>query len=540
VRIGAALISVWDKSGVVEFARTLNKTYSAQILSTGGTAAALDEARIPVTPVDRITGFPEMLDGRVKTLHPKVHGGILADRGNVAHMEQLAQTGIQPIDMVVGNLYPFEETIARLDCTFENAIENIDIGGPCMLRAAAKNHRHVWVVCDPDDYERILEVFQSDPVGASADELRLSLARKAFQHVSRYDNAIQEYLAEQSGSGDRVTLKYGENPHQKAYFEPMADSGDEARVGPAALVSGPSLSFNNLMDGEAARSLVSDLVRASGRLGRCATALIKHTNACGCCVADDPIDSYKKAYLGDPIAAAGAVLCMSYPVTAAIAEAVMNSFRRWGKDAGASFFKVDVWIAPSFDPDALEMIRTPSEKRKWGGQCRILAVGEFGGEPDPSVREIKRIAGGILGQARDLVALNEDEWRVATKKIPTDDQMKDIRLAWLICKHTKSNAVTVCRDGMLLGNGAGQMSRVKAAEIAVDLARENGHGDNLDGAVAATDAFFPVPDGPGKLFDAGISSVIQPGGSNRDADVVSVANVSNASMILTGTRHFKH
>jgi len=298
------------------------------------------------------------------------------------------------------------------------------------------------------------------------------------------------------------------------------------------------MSFNNYVDGDSALSLVKDLTRAA--LGKYAVAFIKHTNACGCAIGDDPVDTYRRAYLGDPIAAAGGVLCMNFPVTREVAETVMYSFKNWGKGAGAAFFKLDVWIAPRFDEDAMELITTPTEKRKWGASCRLLEVNPMDEAPDETDLDYKKITCGLLVQQRDLIGLNEDQWKVVSKRLPTEKELADLRFAWLVCKHTKSNAITVCKDGMLLGNGAGQMSRVKSCDIAIQLARENGHGDQLAGAAAAGDAFFPVEDGPQKLVDAGITAVIHPGGSNRDADSIRVCDESNVAMIMTGTRHFKH
>jgi phosphoribosylaminoimidazolecarboxamide formyltransferase/IMP cyclohydrolase len=292
------------------------------------------------------------------------------------------------------------------------------------------------------------------------------------------------------------------------------------------------------MDGDSALSLVKELTRA--KLGKYAVAFIKHTNACGCAIGDDPVETYRRAYLGDPIAAAGGVLCLNFPITHEIADVVMNSFKSWGRDAGAAFFKLDVWIAPGFDDDAIELITTPTEKRKWGASCRLLAVGPMSKSPNDKELDYKKITGGMLIQQRDLLGLNEDKWKVVSKRDPTVAELADLRFAWLVCKHTKSNAITVCRDGMLLGNGAGQMSRVKSCDLAIQLARENGHDDRLKGAVAAGDAFFPVEDGPQKLIDAGITAMIHPGGSNRDADSIAVCDAANVAMIMTGTRHFKH
>lgn len=548
-KIKRALIAVYDKTGVADFARALVEEFGIEIISTGGTARYLKEAGIPVTMVEQVTGFPEMLDGRVKTLHPKVHAAILADRDNPDHMRQMAEQSIEPIDMVVVNLYPFEKTIADPDCSFEQAIEMIDIGGPCMLRAAAKNHKHVLVCSDPRSYDSVrLFLRHWNDEQARTTALRGS-AYRAFLATCLYDEAVSAWMGHQVGETseqktlrliDRRALRYGENPHQEAGIFELARRPEEpSLVDPKAVLNtAVEMSFNNYMDGDAALSLVKELTRAYPQ--QKSVAFIKHTNACGCAVGSDIADVYQRAYLGDPIAAAGGVLCMNFPVTHDVADMVMNSFRQWGKAAGAAFFKLDVWIAPAFDDDAVKLITTPTEKRKWGASCRLLAVGEMGGASDTHEMDYKKITGGMLLQQRDLAGLNEEQWQVVGRRKPTEAELADLRFAWLVCKHTKSNAITICRDGMLLGSGAGQMSRVKSCDLAIQLARENNHGDKLKGAVAAGDAFFPVPDGPQKLIDAGIAAIIHPGGSNRDAETVEVADAANVAMIVTGTRHFKH
>ena len=570
-KIKRALIAVFDKTGIADFARTLVDEFGIEILSTGGTARHLAEAGVPVTMVETVTRFPEMLDGRVKTLHPMVHAGILADRDKPDHLKQLAAQGIQPIDMVVVNLYPFEDTIGVPDCSLAQAIEMIDIGGPCMLRAAAKNHKHVVVLSDPADCEPVLDELRK--TGDVSPRTRQELACTVFSTTSDYDMAIASYLDEQlEAEGDKTeasqqspwfaedvvgigielgrkaATRYGENPAQSATVWTTGEDPTECNLlekpalGQAAagdpLIAG-EMSYNNYVDGDAALSLVKELTREP--LGRkYAVAFIKHCNACGCAIGDDPVDTYRRAYLGDPIAAAGGVLCMNFPVTAEIANTVMTSFASWGKQAGAAFFKLDVWMAPSFDDDALKIITTVTEKRKWGASCRLLAVGPMDTPICEEDVDFKRITNGMLVQQRDLIGLNEDDWKVVSKRQPTDAEMADLRFAWLVCKHTKSNAITVCQDGQLLGNGAGQMSRVKSCDLAIQLATENGHGDKLKGAVAAGDAFFPVEDGPQKLIAAGITAMIHPGGSNRDADSVAVCDQADVAMIMTGTRHFKH
>jgi phosphoribosylaminoimidazolecarboxamide formyltransferase/IMP cyclohydrolase len=548
-KIRRALISVYDKTGIVDFARTLHDEFGIEIISTGGTAKTLQEAGIPVTLVEQITGFPEMLDGRVKTLHPKIHAAILADRDNPEHMRQLEEQGIEPIDMVVVNLYPFEKTIADPNCTFEQAIEMIDIGGPCLLRAAAKNHRHVWVLSDRSCCDKFLALATTNdhPTAEEQRRFRQELAAAVFRQTAAYDTVIRNYLASQTKSSaaagdlpDSVTLirhqvaemRYGENPHQAGALyageQQLWSTVDRER-------QSAETSFNNYSDASAAFELCTELTRA--RPGLPAVCFIKHTNACGACVESDPVEAYRRAYLGDPNAAMGGILAVNFSVDAAFAEMVMQTYAQWGKPAGAGGFFVEVWLAPSFADDAVEIIRT---RKEWGKRVRLLAVGNMSVAPDAGEMDFKRIAGGMLMQTRDLVGLSEEQWKVVTARQPTDSQMADLRLAWLICKHTKSNAITVCRDGMLLGNGAGQMSRVMSCRIATWLAKENGHAEALENAVAASDAFFPFRDGPDILIDAGVTAIIQPGGSKNDQHVIDACNERNVAMIFTGTRHFRH
>ncbi|MEW6251746.1 MAG: bifunctional phosphoribosylaminoimidazolecarboxamide formyltransferase/inosine monophosphate cyclohydrolase [Planctomycetota bacterium] len=574
-RIRRALISVYDKTGLVEFARALVDEFGIEIISTGGTAKALQEAGIPVTLVEQVTGFPELMDGRVKTLHPRIHAAILADRDNPEHMRQLAEQGIAPVDMVVVNLYPFEQTIARPDCTFEQAIEMIDIGGPCLLRAAAKNHRHVLVISDLWDLKFFISQMRK-PTVTDDDALRDWRRERAFYALwmtARYDAQISKWLGENSGRyrlraetlrlvSDLPPLRYGENPHQSGdvleYDDPRPVAGvTKARSFSIAQLSNTlmpdgagslgardalPLSYNNFVDASAALELCAELTRACPRQVAC--CFIKHTNCCGARIGPDPIDVYAKAYLGDPNAAMGGILAVNFSVDVGFAEAVMETYARWGKplkDAGAPHapggFFVEVWLAPGFDDDAVDVIRT---RKDWGKRVRLLAVRGMSVAPDPDELDYKRIAGGMLVQTRDLVGLNEDQWKVVTVRKPDEREMDDLRLAWLICKHTKSNAITICRDGMLIGNGAGQMSRVMSCRIATWLARENGHADKLVGAVAASDAFFPFRDGPDILMEAGVTALIQPGGSKRDADTIQACNERSVAMTFTGTRHFRH
>jgi|CXWL01.1.fsa_nt_gi phosphoribosylaminoimidazolecarboxamide formyltransferase/IMP cyclohydrolase len=568
-KIKRALIAVYDKTGIVEFARALVDEFGIEIISTGGTAKHLKDAGIPVTLVENVTGFPEMLDGRVKTLHPKIHAAILADRDNPDHMRQLAEQGIEPIDMVVVNLYPFEKTVADPNCTFEQAIEMIDIGGPCLLRAAAKNFGSLIVIGNPGQYPYVLEAMREHK-GQPPYMMSLAYATDVFQRTSQYDLIIYSHWsrfiewamhreAAQAGQDaetepvpasasltlDRVVVpRYGENPHQVGSIWQVrsavglqgacnADGGLREWV---VKSGGGDFSYNNVADADAAFGLCAELTRIATEPSYCCT-FIKHTNACGAGTARSPSEAYQLAYLGDLKAAMGGVLAVSFPVNAEFAEAVMTTYDKFGKSAGAGGFFVEVWLAPSFDDNAVEIIRT---KKKWGENVRLLAVGDMSQPPDADIMQYKSIAGGMLVQTPDVLGLNEDQWKVVTKRQPIDSEISDLRLAWLIAKHTKSNAISICKDGMLIGNGAGQMSRVMSCRIATWLAKENRHEDKLKGSAAASDAFFPFRDGPDILIDAGVTAIIQPGGSKRDEDTIKACDERGVAMIFTGTRHFKH
>jgi phosphoribosylaminoimidazolecarboxamide formyltransferase / IMP cyclohydrolase len=543
--IKRALISVYDKTGIVDFARALVDEFGIEIISTGGTASLLKENGIPVTLVEQITGFPEMLDGRVKTLHPKIHAAILADRDNPEHMRQLKEQGIEPIDMVVVNLYPFEKTVADPNCTFEQAIEMIDIGGPCLLRAAAKNHRHVVVLTTSVGYDTVLGHLRSRK---RDEEDHCRWAALACQATSRYDACVSNYLHKAIDNGwpliqslialGPLSLKYGENPHSVgAYYAVYGHGRDGASLFADITVSDNEFSYNNFLDGDAAIELCKEMTRELCTSTRRVSLFVKHNNPCGVAISHNSKTSFQRAYLGDPNAAMGGVLACNFEVDAAFAETVMETYARWGKDAGAGGFFVEVWIAPEFHQDAINTIRTAKE---WGQRVRLLAVGDMSEPPDPKELEYKSISGGILVQTRDLLGLNEDKWKVVTKRQPSDQERSDLRLAWLIAKHTKSNAISICKEGMLIGNGAGQMSRVMSCRIATWLANENGHKERLAGSVAASDAFFPFPDGPNILIDAGVTAIIQPGGSKRDEEVIGACDARDVAMIFTGTRHFKH
>ncbi len=575
LKIHNALISVYDKTGVVELARALHEELGIELISTGGTAATLRQAGLPVRLVEEITGSPEMLDGRVKTLHPRIHAAILADRDRPEHMRQLAELAIEPIDMVVVSLYPFREVVARPDCSMQEAIEMIDIGGPCLLRAAAKNHQNVVVLPDLDLAPAVLEELRR--TGDVTPQTRRRLAAVAFALTTRYDRAISEYLTvEQSALPAACCLwlkrvawtRYGENPGQAGavYVDPDGPSvgpslltgqqvADCGPPGSSAAAAEVEMSFNNYLDATAALELCAELARAassSDLQGRseaprvsaagpspqpAVCCIIKHSNPCGVAVDTDRFEAYRKAYLGDPNAAMGGILAVSFEVDVDFAQTVMETYQRWGKDAAAGGFFVEVWVAPAFQPEAIGVIRA---RREWGKRVRLVSVGDLSGPPDPRALDLRPIAGGLLLQTKDLLGLDEGSWRVATRRPPTQTELADLRLAWLICKHTRSNAITICRDGMLIGNGVGQMSRVMSCRIATWLAHENGHAGQLKGAAAASDAFFPFADGPAILADAGVTALIQPGGSKRDPEVIRACDDRGLTMILTGARHFRH
>jgi phosphoribosylaminoimidazolecarboxamide formyltransferase/IMP cyclohydrolase len=542
--IKRALISVFDKTGIVEFSRSLVDEFGVEIISTGGTAKLLADSGVPVTLVETVTGAGEMLDGRVKTLHPRIHAGILADRRNPDHVQQLANAGIDPIDLVVVNLYPFEKTIAQPDCTFAEAIEMIDIGGPCMLRAAAKNHQNTWVLYgQPVGYESVLASLRAG--GAIADERRAAFAADVFRRTSAYDAQIDAYLRGPFVDGHALprrlsveatlvqTLRYGENHHQVAGLY-VGDAGSTGRVAGGDVIQG-EMSFNNYVDVSAAAELCTELDRAFA--GRAVCVLVKHTNACGVGVAESFAEAYRKAYLSDPTAAFGGVLAQNVAVTAESAGCVMETYARFGKAAGMKGFFVEVWAAPGFADAATALIRGSAA---WGERVRLLALGEGRDDALPNALQVRQISGGYLAQTADGLGLNEDQWQVATQRQPSAEERNDLRLAWLVCKHTKSNAITICKDNMLIGSGMGQTSRVMSCRIATWQARDNGHGEKLAGACAASDAFFPFRDGVDILIESGVKAIIQPGGSKRDEDVIAACDEAGIAMVLTGARHFRH
>ena len=522
-----ALISVSDKRGVLDFARELS-ALGVKLLSTGGTAALLRDAGLAVTDVSEHTGFPEMLDGRVKTLHPKVHGGILARRDLAEHMDTIAAHDISRIDLVVVNLYPFQATVARPDCTLEDAIENIDIGGPTMVRAAAKNHGNeaggVGIVTDPEDYAGIVAELKANAKTLSY-KTRFALAVKAFTHTARYDSAISNHLtalvSNEAGdvskqayperfqlAFDKVqNLRYGENPHQSAAFykEPNAPEGGIASY---TQLQGKELSYNNIADADAAWECVK-------AFDTTACVIVKHANPCGVALGASPLEAYKKAFSTDPTSAFGGIIAFNGEVDRAAAEAVSAQF-------------LEVLIAPAYTADALELLRAKQNVR-----VLTCPLGQPAGALD-----YKRVGGGLLVQSADEARIALADLKVVTKRAPTEAELRDMLFAWRVAKYVKSNAIVYCKDGMTVGVGAGQMSRVDSARIA-KIKAENA-GLQIAGCVVASDAFFPFRDGLDVLAQAGATAVIQPGGSMRDAEVIAAADEQNIAMVFTGFRHFRH
>jgi phosphoribosylaminoimidazolecarboxamide formyltransferase/IMP cyclohydrolase len=514
-----ALISVSDKSGLLPFARGLSEL-GFEVISTGGTAGVLREAGLHVIGVSEITGFPEIMDGRVKTLHPLVHGGLLARRGT--DEAALEKHGIPWIDLLAVNLYPFEATIMRPDCTIGEAIENIDVGGPAMIRAAAKNHSRLTVVVDPRDYERILGALRE---GGPPDALKRSLAIKAFAHTARYDAIVSRYLAGADAPSSQFPdplvlawdrdseLRYGENPHQKAAFfrTPVETGGTLARV---RRLQGKPLSFNNLADADAALQCVNAFEDT-------ACVIVKHANPCGVAVASSAREAYGSAYRTDPTSAFGGVIALNRPLDVETAAAITENQL------------LDVLVAPSVEADALEAM----QRRK---NARVIVTG--GPQKDGRGRrpawDIRSIAGGILVQDHDDGHLQDAQLKTVTERSPTESERRDLLFAWTVVKYVKSNAIVYARDRRTLGVGAGQMSRVVSARIAAMKAGDE--GIELESAVMASDAFFPFRDGIDMAADHGIRAVIQPGGSVRDDEVIQAANEHGMAMVFTGMRHFRH
>ena len=521
--IRRALLSVSDKSGLVEFAQALAK-HGVELLSTGGTAKTLREGGLSVTDVSDVTGFPEIMDGRVKTLHPKIHGGILARRDDPHHLAAMTEHGIEGIDLLVITLYPFIETV-KSGSDFETCIENIDIGGPAMIRAAAKNHEHVVVVTDPADYGSVLSEMNEN-TGAISNSLRRRLALDAFALTASYDSSISNWLAAQTENASpkrfsvsgrlKQKLRYGENPHQAASLYVMEDSPRPGAT-TAVQLQGKELSYNNINDTNAAFELVAEFDTP-------AVAIIKHANPCGVAVADDPLSAYRKALLCDPVSAYGGIIALNRALTPDLASAILERF-------------VEVIIAPEIDPKAAELLKKKEN-------IRVLRTG---GLPDPheSYMTLTRIAGGFLTQGSDCLTLDSDALKIVTERPPSEEEMKDLLFAFQVCKHVKSNAIVYAKDGATVGIGAGQMSRVDSCRIAAWKAEEAAKSAGLSepltqGSVVASDAFFPFADGLIAAAEAGVTAVIQPGGSIRDPEVIQAANERNLAMILTGLRHFRH
>ncbi len=514
-KVQRALVSVSDKRNLIPFAQGL-QSLGVEILSTGGTCRQLGEAGIDAVEVSSRTGFPEIMGGRVKTLHPTIHGGLLGRRGT--DDEVMSEHGIEPIDLLAVNLYPFEETISKDDATLADAIENIDIGGPAMIRAASKNHEGVAVVVDPDDYDAILEALQSEQMTV---EYRRGLATKAYAHTASYDAAITRYLSESLNAeplgerilyaGDRIEkLRYGENPHQEAafYSDQLAAPGTLAR---AQQLQGKALSYNNIADSDAALECVKQFSQA-------ACVIVKHANPCGVAVSDNILDAYEKAFKTDPTSAFGGIIAFNRALDSATARTIID--RQF----------VEVIIAPEIDDVALPVL---AEKKN----VRVLKSGEWS-QSGETTFDFKKVSGGLLVQSSDSGVVTEADLKVVSKKAPDDAQIRDLLFAWKVAKFVKSNAIVFCRNGMTIGVGAGQMSRVYSTKIAAIKAEDEGL--SVKDSVMASDAFFPFRDGIDAAAKYGISAIIQPGGSRRDDEVIAAANEHGLAMVFTGMRHFRH
>jgi len=511
-----AIISVSDKTGIIELAAKLSEL-GVEIISTGGTAVVIRQAGIPVTEVSEVTGFPECLDGRVKTLHPSIHAGVLAIRKNEEHMRQLDELGINPIDFVIVNLYPFKQTILKKDVKLEEAIENIDIGGPTLLRAAAKNSQDVVVVVDPDDYPRIIDEMQNN--GEVSKETKFLLAAKVFEHTAHYDALIAEYLRKQSGAQDfpefltltfeKVqSMRYGENPHQNAVFYREIGNYPGSLVN-AKQLHGKELSFNNINDTNGALSLLSEFDEPT-------VVAVKHANPCGVGSASSIYDAYKKAYEADPISIFGGIIAANREIDKETAEEINKIF-------------IEIVVAPSYTKEALEIL---TRKKN----IRVLVLEDIQKPRRNDVWDVKKVYGGLLVQQENNKLLPEiSELKVVTEKKPTEKEMEDLIFAWKVVKHTKSNGIAIARDKQSLGIGAGQVNRIWAVEHAIERS-----GDKVRGAVLASDAFFPFSDCVEAAAKAGIKAIMQPGGSIRDQESIDACNKYGIAMIFTGIRHFKH
>jgi phosphoribosylaminoimidazolecarboxamide formyltransferase/IMP cyclohydrolase len=519
VQVRRALLSVSDKTGIVDFARGLAEL-GVELISTGGTAGALADAGIPHRSISDYTGFPEIMDGRVKTLHPKLYAGLLAVRENPEHLAAAADAEVELVDLVCVNLYPFEQTVAKRGVADSEVIENIDIGGPTMIRAAAKNFAFAAPVVSPASYDAILDELRGSG-GARRLSLatRESLAAEAFAYTARYDTAIQRWFAERRDdfpplfvrAFEKVTdLSYGENPHQRAAYYAQVGSPRHL-LSNVRQLGGKPLSFNNLLDLNAARMLVREFLGP-------ACVIVKHNNPCGVAIGDDVLDAYRKAFACDPQSAFGGIVCVNRPLAGTFAEALVQQF-------------AEVLFAPGYDEAALETLASRPN-------LRIL----HDEEPQPlhlAEPDVKQVVGGLLVQDRDLDTQERAELAVATRREPSDAEWRELLFAWRVCKHVRSNAIVLARGGASVGIGAGQMSRVDSVRIAIEKARE-AQPEALQGAAMASDAFFPFPDGPQTAIDAGVTAIIQPGGSVRDAEVVAAADAAGVAMVFTSRRHFKH
>jgi phosphoribosylaminoimidazolecarboxamide formyltransferase/IMP cyclohydrolase len=518
-----ALVSVSDKSGLDFFVKGLVEL-GFEILSTGGTRRFLEQAGVPVIDVTTYTGFPEIMDGRVKTLHPKVHGAILGRPGLASDAAAIEAHGIIPFQLVVVNLYPFQQTVAKPDVSFDDAVENIDIGGPSMVRSAAKNHAHVAVVTRPEQYASILERLRAENID---EHFRRTLAAAAFEMTAEYDRAISDYMAgvvaaeqgNDSAFSPRLTLsfrlqqelRYGENPHQKAAFF-VEDHPAAASLASAIQLNGKELSYNNLLDLDSAKAIVADFDQP-------AVSVIKHNNPCGCAVASTLAQAFDNAMAGDPISAFGSIIGLNRIVDVATAERMCQP----------GLF-IEAMIAPGYEPDAVQLLTT---RPKWKNNVRLMQVA-FGDE-DRGTPEYRRVSGGMLVQDRDDLKQSDAAWKVVTERQPTADELSDLKFAWSVCRHVKSNAIVFAKGGMLLGAGAGQMSRLDSSMIAAYKS-----GERSQGGVVASDAFFPFRDGIDAAAKAGIRAAIQPGGSKNDDEVIQACNEHGIAMIFTGMRHFRH
>jgi len=512
-----AIVSVSDKTGVTEFATGLSKL-GFEVFSTGGTKKALTEAGVPVKSVSEITGFPEILDGRVKTLHPAVHGGILARRDLPAHMAQLAENNMETIDLVAVNLYPFVQTVSKEGVELQEALENIDIGGPTMIRASAKNFPGVIVVVDPADYQPLLEKLKQ---GDLPQDERQRLAQKAFQHVAIYDTAISQYLRQDmEGLPDEMTvalkkrygLRYGENPHQSAafYSEQVAGARQNTGITWAKQLWGKELSFNNILDADAAWGAATDFAAPT-------VSVIKHTNPCGLASHEDIAEAYRRAFTGDEVAAFGGIVAANRPVTMAMAEAMRPVF-------------YEIVIAPDYEPEALELL-----KKKRDLRILVAELPSVYGKAEAGYTDFRRVKGGFLVQDSDSLPEGQVNLKTVTRREPTPKEIEDLLFAWQTAKHVKSNAIMLIKDKTVVGMGAGQPSRIISAQIAREKA-----GDKSRGSVLASDAMFPFPDVVETAAAGGVTAIIQPGGSIRDEDSIKAADAHNIAMVFTGVRHFRH